>query len=172
MTQRNRGARRQTDWFDSTIIQTVVAGGTTQEIDLLGDVTSPDELEGLTIVRTLINLIVTVAAAPSAFVIQLPMIAGAIITDEADAAGALPDLLNDTDYPGRGYVFKMTAGVVGANPTEEEFGLSAHFVADIRAQRKLERNTRYLLLLANLNATGTAITVLFSGLIRILVKKP
>jgi len=35
----------------------------------------------------------------------------------------------------------------------------------------LERNTRYLLLLANLNVVGTAVTVQFSGLIRTLVKK-
>ncbi len=171
MTARNRGARRRTNWIDQTVIQTVVAGGTTQEIDLLSDA-SPSELEGLTVVRTLIDLTVTPAAAPGAFVIQLPMIAGAIINDEADAAGALPDLLNDTDYPNRGYVFKMTAGVVGANPTEEEFGHVARFTADIRAMRKLETSTRYLLLLANLNVTGTAITVQFAGLIRTLVKLP
>jgi len=149
----------------------VVAAGSTQEIDLLDSVTTPDELEGLTIVRTLIDLTVHPAAEVSAFVVQLPMIAGAIITDEADAAGALPDLLSDADYPARGYVFKMTAGVVAARPVEEKLVQFAHFQADIRAQRKLERNTRYLLLLANLNVVGTAVTVQFSGLIRTLVKK-
>ena len=171
MTTRNRGVRRRTNWVDQTIIQTVVAGGTTQDIDLLSDL-APELLEGLTIVRTLIDLVVVPGAAVSGFVTQMPMIGGAIINDEAEAAGALPDLLNDADYPNRGYVFKMTAGVLGANPTEEEFGLIPHFQADIRAMRKLETNTRYLLLLANLNVAGLAITVTFAGLIRTLVKLP
>jgi len=172
MTQRNRGARRKTDWFDQTVIATVVAGGSTQEIDLLVDAVTFSDLEGMTVVRTLIDLEVAPAAEVSAFGLQLPMIAGAIISDEADAAGALPDLLSDLDYPQRGYVFKMTAGIVAARPVEEKYAQFAHFQADIRAQRKMEKNTRYLLLLANLNVIGTAYTVVVAGLVRTLVKLP
>jgi len=169
MSQRNRGPRRSTRWFDDTITTTHITGGTTLGAPLLNDLPAGDRA-GLTVIRTMVSLHVTVAAQPGAFGTSMILMAEGTIADEAFASAALPDLNDDADYPMRGYIWKTSRLVPFNNITEAP--AVADFILDIRSMRKLEQATDLVLYIANFAISGAGATMSISGLIRTLVKNP
>ena len=162
------GARRSTRWVDQIITTTRVTGGVTGGIDLLSDV-SVEVRPGLTIVRTLVDITALPTQAPASFGTNLCLVAGGVISEDAFGAVALPDLNDDEDYPLTGWTFKVPL-VLGSNPTEEEFGLTARIQGDFRSMRKLGIDSVYTLFTNNIVLDGVGVTVRFAGLVRTLVK--
>jgi len=171
MTQRRGSSpKRGTRWIDTNLTGTITSGGVTN-LSLLGGL-GLDDIPGLTVVRTLITLTVHAAAAAIGFGSQLIFVGTGIATGDAFSAAALPDLINVSEEPVRGWVFKTT-GVVGVNPTEEEFGFIYRLEGDFRSMRKLDLDTEYFIQIHNAALAGpSAFTVQFGGLVRVLVKLP
>ena len=170
MTQSRRrgGPRRGTRWFDDTITTTQITGGATTGIQLLVDA-DPEDYPGMTVVRTLVDLRVVHIASPAGFGTNMVFGAGAILSEEAAAASALPDLNDDADYPLRGYMYKIST-VLGGHPGE--FAHAEHLMGDFRSQRKMEQESRAFFLFNNTLLNGVGVTVKIGGLIRTLVKLP
>jgi len=165
---RSSGPKRATRWLDTTVATVVATGGVTQGLDLLAGLFVGNRA-GATIVRTLVDITFMPIAAPTDFYTVLWKIGGGILSEEAVAAVALPDLNDDTDFPLRGWTFKLV-GVNGANPTEEEFGHITRVTGDFRSMRKLELDSAYFMLLNMITTDGIAPTLRAVGMVRTLLK--
>ncbi len=161
--------RRATRWIDNTLVPTI-ATGAAENTNLLGGENFAD-LEGMTLVRMLVTMNFAPAAAPAAFGQQLIVVSSGLVTGDAFAAAAVPDNSDDGDFPVNGWIFK-TSGVVGFNPTEEEFGLTYQLHGDYRSMRRIGEDTAMLFQISNIALAGTAITIRAGGLVRLLVKLP
>ena len=167
---RTRGPVRATNWFDDTLTGTQVTGGATSGLLLLNDVPADSQKEGLTIVRQIIDIAVCVAAEQPGFGTSNIQLAMGIISSEASAAGVLPDLNDDADYPLRGYMWKSYGTLVYTSGAILQQVL--HFHADSRSMRKLESDSELLLFHNNSLRNGLGTTVAIGGLVRTLVKLP
>ena len=165
MTQR-RGPRRSTRWID-TLVSEAVPNNAVDNQTLLGALGS-DDIPGLTIIRTLVRLTIVPETDPNVLSSMRVIVGAGIITGDAFAAGALPDVNIDTDYPINGWMFKEVA-VLQSSPGIER---PSEIVGDYRSQRKLSAQTECFLSIRNDTVVGSAQTIRIIGLVRMLVKLP
>ena len=104
--------------------------------------------------------------SPTAHGAQTVMIGAGVITGDAFAAAAFPDIETDTDYPVNGYIFKMS----GVAQNENDRPAHLIFEGDFRSQRKLGENTEVYMQIQNTASVGTAFALQARRFIRMLVK--
>ena len=142
----------------------------TQAPVLLAENVADPEKRGCTIVRMLIGMQFFPASPNAVNGVQRVMIGVGVTSDDAFSAGALPDLETDADFPVQGWMYRDSFNLAdiasGGNP-----GLILRVEKDIRAQRKIDRSTPFLVVRTN-QVQGTAFAVIESGIIRILYKLP
>ena len=153
-------------WID-TIVNSLVTIGTQDRIDLMGT-WDTDESRGMTVAR----LIICITAVPNPIggVLGVVQIHGGIgvYSQEAATAGVLPDPNQAADYPQRGWLWRCGYAVID-DPTP---GYPVPLIqADVHAGRKLDTGEAWLSL-ATTAGHGTAFSVQFYGLVRMLVHLP
>ena len=161
-----RGPVRGTRWID-TLDGRTINDGSTASFTLLGSL-GADDIPGLTITRTLLRVVATTLTSPGAFGRQRVIIGGGVITGDGFAAAAFPDLTTDTDYPIRGWLFKMHDVLTLEADSVEKLMI----VADIGAFRKLDEQTECFMSITSGSVAGTAISLRVDTLVRMLVKLP
>jgi len=157
---------RSTDWVD-TVIGTLVASGA-QNLQTLITGLTPADMRGATLIRTLIMLSLSSNTVAGAWGVQRLDLGIGIASQEAFAAGAVPDPQVSGDKPPRGWVYRASHGVAqNGVGTPVVSSLSA----DIRGARKIENGELYLVI-DNVGVQGTAMGVNVQGLVRCLIKLP
>ena len=157
---------RGTRWIDTVRTDNVASGGVAS-FTLLGSL-GADDIPGLTIVRSLVSHFCAPTASPTAYGQNRLMSGAGIITGDAFAASAFPELGTSTDYPMRGWMWKQQTEVL----MDVDYMLTAHISGDFRSQRKLDEQTECFCLLANFAVFGSATSISVITLIRLLVKLP
>ena len=90
----NRGARRSVGWTSSTLFNGTVGDGSQSVVDGLGGLTVAEKRDVRTILRTIGTLYVRATSAGSLVTGRFGLIK---VTDDAMAAGVLPDPVGDTE---------------------------------------------------------------------------
>ena len=162
-----KGPVRGTRWID-TLDNRALGSGGTQIITLLGGL-GLDDIPGLTVVRTLVKIIAYPDADPTAFGVQRLMAGAGLVTGDAFAAGAVPDVVSDAEEPVRGWIFKEMEIIYSDNGTTM---VPAVIKGDFRSMRKLDLDTEVFLQLTNTSIISTAFALRIDTLIRMLVKLP
>jgi len=158
---------RPTDWVDTIIQLGATAGGQVFTGLLTG--LAPVDLRGLTVIRTIITMGVTSRTVAGAWGVHRCDMAVGIASQEAFAAGVLPDPSVNTDKPPRGWMWR-TSLVVTQNGAGAPV-MTASVAVDIRGARKVENGQLYLVV-DNTALQGTSFTFDVTGLIRVLTKLP
>jgi len=155
---------RQVDWQDTQISLEIATGaqGSTRVDGSVTDVVA----RRLTVIRTIIALDVFSTSVAGAWGVQECAIGIGVISREAFAAGVLPDPVEATDKPTRGWLWR-THQCVSQNGIGTP--ILVRIEGDFRGARKLDAGV--LLLIAN-NTTldGTTFTYRLRGLVRCLFK--
>ncbi len=153
-------SRRATDWIDSTVLQQTATGS--QDLVSLMTGVAPVNVRRQTLIRTIIELRCYSVTVAGAWGTQLVSIGIGIASQEAFAAGTVPDPNIANDQPSRGWIFR-TQVVVAQNG----IGGSVIFEvrADIRSQRKLDDGECYIVI-NNDTDLGTSFEVRTTGLVR------
>ena len=167
MVSRGTRTRRATVWQD-TLVGVDMATGTQALISLAGDLL-PTDTAGMTLVRT-IMCYTMIASAPHAVSGWQSIDLGiGAASQEAFAAGIVPDPNTRDDQPQRGWVYRCRHEVL------DELSGSALSIApvivnkDIRSMRKIENGELYLVI-NNSPVEGTTFNVRTRGIIRCLFK--
>ena len=155
--------RRRRAWSD-TIVLSSLAGGGSVTFDLLEFLT-PTETK--TVSRILVDLTAILATATDETEFSANIFVGiGVVSLEAFTAGVLPDAIFPTDYPTQGWVYVNNKPMVQSLHPTGVFMLPAHFEADLRGQRKVDRGVLFLTV-NNILLTSSA-TVRIVGRVRAL----
>ena len=157
---------RRARWID-TLIQETIASGAQGTEELFQNAAAVDT-QGWTITRTIGDLwlmTTTIGGAQGAERLDLGL---GLISEEAVNAGVFPDPNQESDRPGRGWVYRTRC--VTTQSASDAMPLT-HCVFDIRAQRKVE-HTDYFLIMNTNPILGTAFSTSVQGIIRTLVLLP
>jgi len=152
--------RRASDWLDTMLQPTVTSGA--QVLTTLMTGVAPVNVRRQTLVRTIITLDLSSATVAGAWGTQDVTIGIGITSQEAFAAGVVPDPETSGDQPSRGWIYRKRR-VVAQN------GIGAQVVYvienDIRASRKLDDGECFIVI-TNIAIAGTAFSVNVHGLVR------
>ncbi len=157
--------RRRRAWADTRFSgQLLVASGTTKD-DLLAGL-SPSDVK--TVTRILVDLYMAYPVGNDVAVDRENSIDVGIgvVSQEAFDLETLPDMNAVADYPQQGWVYIATAPVWRTSMAGAFVAESAHFKADIRAQRKVDRGVLFLSIL-NIGNIGLD-SVFLTGRVRAL----
>jgi len=167
---RGRGFRsgRKTQWVDSLFDFTIANGG--QDVRSLLSTLIGNDTQGMTLVRTIIELGLGPISWTGAFGTQALDMGIGMSAQEAFLAGTLPDPSTATEFPQNGWVVRTRKALV--NPGSVSAGLvQQHIQMDIRSQRKIDDGELYMIM-DNFPGLGTAFSVQVTGIIRTLYKLP
>ena len=156
--------RRQSIWRDAIINQSVATGGQVSS-DLTGALTQFQK-QGLTLVRTIVHLTARVQTLGGVVGSQQLGMGIAIIDEDANAAGALPEVLSQGDHPVKGWIWRdiqqlndhTTAGSV-----ESKQIVDVH--VELKSRRRLD-DTDHLIIFENQDLLGGTFTIDIDGLVR------
>ena len=155
--------RRQRVWSDLLLATGIADGG--QALDtLLGNVTE-NEAVGSTLVRLVLHLKFTVASVGSVVGEQALDIGVGVASQEAFAAGTVPDPNVSLEYPQRGWVWVDRFWVRDSTARDSVF--EPEVTVDIRSARRIDRGVVYLVA-NNTSQFGTGFIVRMSGRVRLL----
>ena len=160
--------RRTTAWDDQTITSLTASSGASQEVLLIENV-ADSEKRGCTLVRTLVRLTAMPSSITSVNGIQLVHFGIGLTSDDAFAAGALPDVEIDDDYPVAGWVWRDSVYV--RDSTVASAGQIVRLEAELQSQRRLDRSSVFLTF-SNVPVQGTPFAVSVGGIVRMLYKLP
>jgi len=155
---------RPTDWIDTTPSFITPTGGQSFQSLMIG--VAPVNMRGMTLIRTILSMTFSSTTVAGAWGRQSVHLAIGVASQEAFAAGALPDPAVPTDKPPRGWVYKTHVGV-GQNGAGAAINVDIH--ADIRGARKIENGELYIIV-DNIFIVGTTFSVQMTGLVRTLYK--
>ena len=159
--------RRGTAW-DDELISAQVANGAQDARLVIQNVADPEK-RGCTLVRVIVHLWLQ-ASAPGASNGTMSLDIGVcLVSDDAFAAGALPEADVAADFPVAGWVYRDRICVLDSVDAKD--GPLVEVFKDLRVQRKLDRSSAVLLLEAN-SRLGTAFDVSCMGIVRGLYKLP
>ena len=161
-------ASRLMSWADTRIPGTALVVGTPIELNLLANAPTVDTL---TVVRIVIDVhvayLINVTSTDSSSMVDLGI---GVTSGEAFAVGgtALPKPSATTEYPPRGWLYINSQPVQELVATEGVQRDNAHFKADLRAMRKIDKGILFLTM-ENFNVVvGGAMSVF--GRVRVLCK--
>ena len=159
--------RRGTAWDDQLFTVTQVNGVQAGAILLVEDVADPEK-RGCTVVRIIMRVTLLPVVINGVTGRQTVSVGIALASDDAFAAGALPDPQTQADYPVGGWMYRDQVVV-----PSESTGVVPHVVlqADLRAQRKLDRSSLFFTYHSQLDE-GVSFEVQLTGIIRVLYKLP
>ena len=146
--------RRRRAWSDARYAGSTLASGATLKNDLLTNLAAADTK---TVSRLLIDLTfvppVTNSAVDRTNTIDIGV---GVVSREAFDLETLPDMDNLADYPQTGWLYVATKMVYKFAPDVSSGTtiLPAHFMVDIRANRKVDRGVLFLSIL-NVGVNGT-----------------
>ena len=166
MVRQRQGKRRGTDWIDQ-LVNFTLASGTGSPITLLPGRT-PEEMQGYTLIRTIMCYQIMPEAAGAVIGEQVVDIAIGTASQEAFAAGVVPDPSVEADEPQRGWVYRCRHHVRDSTGFSIQYPT---FERDLRAMRKIDNGELYLVT-DNFALVGTAFSIRFLGIIRSLFKQP
>ncbi len=155
---------RPTDWVDTAVNLTVAAAGQTV-ISLITGL-SPADMRGTTLIRTLVRLFFSSTTVAGAWGFQVAHIGIGITSQEAFAAGVVPDPSVSGDRPARGWVYRSALGV---SQNGVAHPITFDLAADIRGARKIE-NGELFLAVDQIGLQGTSFATNVQGLVRVLMK--
>jgi len=159
---------RQTEWVDSLVTLDVATGASSAGLDLMaGAPTVANRVRGGTIVRMIYDLNLLSTTTAGAFGVAAIDLAWGIASQEAFAAGALPDP-NADERPVRGWLYR-TRCVVTQNGIGTQIATPCR--GDLRAARKLEDGIMFLTMFSTPNG-GTTFNTRLLGIIRTLFLLP
>ena len=157
---------RRTKWEDTRVDMLPANGGQTH-ISLMGTVT-PNESEGETLVRTIGELGLFSTTVAGAYGVQRVDIGIGLASQEAFAAGVLPDPNTADEEPRGGWLYRYQC-LVAQNGTGTNIIYHCRF--DIGAMRKIDGDELYIIV-NNGNLLAATFTVQVTGLVRCLIKLP
>ena len=163
-----RGPRRQTSW-DDQLFNFDTASGSRVDFLLVQNV-SDTESRGLTLARMILGFTFLPSVPGVASGSQAISIGVALASDDAFAAGALPEPQVESDFPVGGWLYRSQYIVVDET-LATGFPLPVRIDVDLSVQRKLDRASLYCTMI-NDPIEGTAFNVRMIGLIRSLYRLP
>ncbi len=157
---------RRTDWVDTILNLEVTVGAQTQTGLMTG--LSTADTRGLTIIRTILQIEMFSNNIAGAFGVALMDLAIGITSQEAFAAGVVPDPRTSSDRPPRGWMWRTSKLV-----TQNGVGTSivTTYAADVRGGRKVE-NGAVFMVADHTALLGAGFQVNVRGLCRMLTKLP
>ena len=156
---------RATDWVDTRLNLEVPTDN--QTIGSLVTGLAPLNLRGMTVIRTIIHIGMFSNSVAGAWGVQIVDLAIGIASQDAFAAGVVPDPKAAADKPPRGWMWR-TEAVVSQNGTGTP--VVTYIDADIRGARKVENGEVYLVVDNTGSGQGTTFQVNVRGIIRQLYK--
>ena len=156
---------RPTDWVDTQIDSTISRSGQVNKSLITG--LAPEEMRGVTLIRTIISVSVCSSTVAGAWGLQRVDLAIGVTSQEAFAAGVLPDPKTASDKPSRGWVWR-TQRLVEQNGASTR--IVTHVMADIRGARKIENGELFIVIDNSAAVGGTSFGVAVVGLVRCLMK--
>jgi len=156
-------ADRARAWSDTRIVEDLAANGFLKKNLLAGLSISQSH----TVVRIVLDVWMIPGHAEETEFVNACDLGIGVTSAEAFTAETLPDPNAVADYPLSGWMYIATQPVKVSRPTEGIIHLGAHFKADIRAQRKIDRGVLFAYF-DNIAQTGTAQPVTITGRIRAL----
>ena len=144
--------RRRRAWSDTRFAGTVVASSAVDNRDLLVGLAAT---ETKTVSRILIDveahyLVNNDITVDRENVIDIGI---GVVSREAFDLATLPDMDAVADYPQQGWVYVATLGMYRMASAAQLFIGTAHFKADIRGQRKVDRGVLFMSIL-NIGTNG------------------
>ena len=155
---------RPTDWIDTSVGFTI-ASGSQSNLSLMTGV-APVNMRGMTLIRTIFTWSSFSTTVAGAWGVQILSIGIGVTSQEAFAAGVLPDPDVPTDKPPRGWVYR-TSQVVTQNGAGSP--VTHDREVDIRGARKVENGELYIVV-DNNPIVGTPFTARIQGMCRTLYK--
>ena len=155
---------RPTDWVDTQVDSGISAGG--QVIKSLITGLAPEEMRGVTAIRTIISLSVFSQTIAGSWGLSRVDMAIGVTSQEAFAAGVVPDPNVATDKPARGWLWR-TQRVAEQNGASTR--VVTHVQADIRGGRKIENGEMYLVINNSITGGGASFRVKVVGLVRVVM---
>jgi len=164
---RGRSARRHSRWLE-THFDEALTNLNTSETSLMVDL-GDEDIAGLTIIRTLIDLTVGRNVVGSTFGAQEVFIGMGVVQLDAFIAGSVPDVQTEGDRPVLPWMLRASQTIhQGAENT-----IPLRFEYDLRGARKLATGgaLAFLALRSEL-VVGTSFVARINGWVRMLVKLP
>ena len=158
---------RRFNWLDTQFSNVVVASGA-QLISTMMEGISVEDSRGMTVTRIIMDMHYNSATVGGAHGTEVVSVGIAVVSQEAFAAGVVPDPLVAAEEPVRGWLYKavfMVGQSVGGGLEIQNRNF------DIRAQRKMEGGE--LVLIHNTTAAGgTSFSMVLTGSVRTLMRMP
>ena len=167
---RSRAPRRRSIWRDAIINQSVVTGGQVST-DLTGALTQFQK-QGLTLVRTIVHFTARVQTLGLVIGSQQLGMGIAIVDEDANAAGALPEVLTQGDFPVKGWIWRDIQQLndhTSAGSTESKQIIDVE--AELKSRRRID-DTDLLIIFENQDLLGGTFTIDIDGLVRSLFLLP
>jgi len=152
--------RRATDWID-TLVALSVATGAQVNVSLMTGV-APINVRRQTLARSIFDIGMTSASVAGAYGVQKISIGIGVVSQEAFAAGVLPDPEVAGDQPSRGWVYR-TVCLVAQNGSGAQVVYGC--TGDIRAMRKLDDGEMFFVATSTA-VVGTTFTTSLNGIVR------
>ena len=144
--------RRRRAWSDTRYAGNTLAASGTSVADLLSGLAAT---ETKTVSRILIDLwMFAPVTNTSADRVNTVDVGIGVVSKEAFDIETLPDMNAVADYPQAGWVYVNTQVVYKYSDAEGNYQIPAHFKADIRGQRKVDRGVLYISIL-NIGINGS-----------------
>ena len=154
----------RTLWIDTLYNQSIASGGAFSQSLMTGHAVSETRLVGMTLLRTIIRVDFAPAVMDQGEGSTLIHMGIGVSSQEAVAAGTLPDPSVAGDFPTRGWVFRGSWRVWGT-AADRAVVVWREVDKDIKARRKLENGEAYVIV-DNAAVEGATQAVRMSGLIR------
>ena len=151
-------------WKDTTI-NINVATASQGVASLMGALTpAQTRFDQMILLRTIVGIDIAYTVHDSGEGSQLVSVGIGVASQEAFAAGALPDPETDTDFPTRGWVWRAKYRIFGFAADQPAIFVR-RIDLDLRSQRKLENGESFFNAF-NAAHEGTATSISLTGLIR------
>ena len=160
-------ARRRTAWDDELIGTTVANAG--QQVNLIAQNVSDPEKRGCTIIRVIYHMWFLPNSPGAVNGVEQITLGIGIASDDAFSAGAIPEADTAADFPMSGWMYRDRLLVVDSIDAKDSPAVELY--RDLRVSRKMERGSVYVTHESD-GFVGSAFTVAFSGIIRVLYKLP
>ena len=158
---------RRTTWVTTLFLGSTVATGA-QFLVSLATSRSTTDSRGVTVVRTLLDLQFMSLSVAGAYAAQELFWGVGVASQEAFAAGVVPDPNSSADQPARGWMARgsllVTQNGVGKEPVSRS-------QLDIRSARKLDEGEPYFVV-NSVSQTATTFLTLLGGSVRQLWMMP
>ncbi len=160
---------RRLAWSDTIFDSATLAGSTEEKFDLLANAAASDTL---TVERIILDFLYFQGPTNEVEGFGQVTCGIGVTSIEAFDAGILPNPSVASEFPARGWLYRAAQPALQAIPTggtpTAMWRLAAHFKADIRAKRKVDKGKLYLVVE---NTTFSGATTLFRvGIVRVLCR--